>query len=411
MNNVFKIARHEFKMTAMNKAFIILTILGPFLILAVTILPTLLNQNSGIEENTVVAVLGGDDDIQGKLTMYLAAVNITAISGNDENYVRQSVLDGNMHGYLKIPNDYLYAQSFHYKSKTGTDLIVSETINAILGQIIITMRLENTGLTHEQIISVSSLPQLQTGKISSQQDSSISDDSQDFMEIMFTCIGFTMLIYMTILLYGQSIGRSVLLEKTSKTVDIMLSSVKPLDLLWGKLLGIGIAAIFQYSIWMLMAFLITGVAGPSLGFSIPSTINVTNFLFLLLFFVLAFLLYSSIYAALGSGSDDEQHFGQLSMLPLIFLILPMVAVSMIVFNPDGSISHILSYIPFTSPMIMLIRVIVSMPTVTEFLISIGILLVTIPVIIFLGSRIFRVGILMTGKRFSLKEIMRWLRVK
>ncbi len=411
MNNIFKIARHEFRMTAMNKAFIILTILGPFLILAVTVLPTVFNQNAGIEKDTVVAVIGGDDNIHSVLSRYLSAVNINVSVENDEEYVRQAVLDGNMHGYLKIPDDYLNTDVFQYKSKTGTDLIVSETIRAILSQIIITMRLENSGLTTEQIIMVSTPPQFFTGKISSQAVETESDENQDLMEIMFTCIGFTLLIYMTILLYGQSIGRSVLLEKTSKTVDIMLSSVRPLDLLYGKLLGIGIAAIFQYSIWMLMAFLIAGVAGPALGFSIPASINVTNFMFLILFFILAFLLYSSIYAALGSGSDDEQHFGQLSMIPLVFLILPMVAVSVIVFNPDGSISKAFSYIPFTSPLIMLIRVIVSMPPLSDFLISGGILIATIPIIMFAGSKIFRIGILMTGKRYTLKEILRWIRVK
>lgn len=215
---------------------------------------------------------------------------------------------------------------------------------------------------------------------------------------------------MSILLYGQMIGRSIVVEKTSKTVEILLSSARADEIMAGKIIGIGSAGLLQYAIWVTAA-IIMRVALASTTIAIPASINTSTFLFLALFFLLAFLLYASLYAALGAAAENEQNLGQLAWPLIIFLVIPMIMISTLVMNSDSLFSVLLSYFPLTSPMVMFIRVLVNMPSVWELLLCFAILIVSIIFAIYFSSRVFRVGILLTGKKHSLKEIMKWMKYK
>ncbi|MFZ3110174.1 MAG: ABC transporter permease, partial [Rectinemataceae bacterium] len=192
-----------------------------------------------------------------------------------------------------------------------------------------------------------------------------------------------MMIYMTVLLYGQMIGRSVVTEKTSKTVEIMLSSVTSRDLMFGKILGLGLAGLLQYAIWVAMSLLLTLVVGPVFNMSMPVGLTMENMGWLVLFFVLAFFLYSSAYAAMGAASEDEQHLGQMAWPLLIFLMVPLVMISTLVSDPP----------------------------VWQLVLCLAILSASVVGMAFLAAKIFCVGILMTGKRAALKEVLRWVTVK
>jgi len=226
-----------------------------------------------------------------------------------------------------------------------------------------------------------------------------------------TVLVFVMLIYMTVLLYGQMIGRSVVTEKTSKTVEIMLSSVKSQDLMFGKILGLGLAGLLQYAVWVSMAFLLTRFVGPLLGLSLPAGISTGNLIWLVVFFILAFFLYSSAYAALGAASEDEQHLGQMAWPLIMFLIVPLVMINTLVTTPDSTLVVILSLFPLTSPIVMLARVLVSSPPVWQLVLCVALLVAAVAGTAVLAAKIFRVGILMTGKRPKLKEVLRWVTVK
>jgi ABC-2 type transport system permease protein len=216
---------------------------------------------------------------------------------------------------------------------------------------------------------------------------------------------------MTVLLYGQLIGRSVVTEKTSKTVEIMLSSVTSKDLLFGKILGLGLAGLLQYGVWLSMALVLTKLVGPLFGLKVPPSVTAANLAWLVIFFVLAFFLYASAYAALGAASEDEQHLGQLAWPLLMFLMVPLVMIGSFVTNPDSGISVVLSLFPLTSPIVMLIRILVSPPPGWQILLCVVILLASVVAMATLAAKVFRVGILMTGKRAKLGEVLRWLTVK
>ncbi len=261
------------------------------------------------------------------------------------------------------------------------------------------------GLDPQLIRSLSEKPRLRVLKTTAED----GEEGRDFMTIMLTCIAFMMLLYMTVLLYGQMIGRSVIREKSSKTVEIILSSVRPRDMMFGKLIGIGAAGLLQYGFWISLALGLSALILPALGIDSTPGITATNMGFLVLFFVLASFLYAACYAAIGSAAEDEQHMGQLGMPLLLFLIVPMIMISFIITNPGSPAVVAFSLFPLTSPLVMLMRILVSTPPALEIALSVIIIASSILLTVIAASRIFRTGILMTGKRHSLGEILRWAR--
>ncbi|HUX21803.1 MAG TPA: ABC transporter permease, partial [Spirochaetia bacterium] len=348
---------------------------------------------------------GGNDSLFAQAKEAAAKANLILERGENVDQLKKEVADGNLAGLLVLPADLLSAKSYDYFSKTGTDVIVSETLSGIFGTQVVAERLGKEGLDPTRIAYLSSRPSLVVKKVGSGGVAS----STGFTDILFTVMGFVMMLYMTVLLYGQMIGRSVVTEKTSKTVEIMLSSVRPMELLFGKILGKGLAGLLQYGIWIGVALILVRIVGPGLHVKPPEALTLGNLGILLGFFVLAFFLYSAAYGALGAGSEDEQHLTQLAWPLLIFLIVPLVAISSFVMDPGSTFSVVLSFFPMTAPIVMLIRILVSTPPLWQILVSIGILVLTIFAFVSLAAKIFRVGILMTGKRFGLGEILKWVR--
>lgn len=402
---LFTVMRQEFKMTAANKAFLIITIIGPFLILAISVLPSLLATSSEISEGTNIAVIGADDQFYTPVSRALEETNIQPIRGEDFASLKEQVLADELHGILVIPDQPLKADTYHYYSKTGTDMMITEVLSNVISTIVVSARLQQENIPEAQVQQLVQQPRIQAQKIKTGGESM----AQDFFSIFAVVMTFVMLLYMTVLLYGQMIGKAVLTEKTSKTVEIMLSSVRPVELLFGKIFGKGLAGILQYGIWVGVALALSYLIGPLVGITLPAELSLYNLAFLVLFFVLAFFLYAAAYSAFGSGADDEQHLGQLAWPLILFLVIPLITISAHIMNPGDTFTVILSYFPMTSPIIMLIRVIIDTPPAWEILLSIALLLITIAGFIILAARIFRVGILMTGKRFSIKEILRWVR--
>lgn len=407
-------------MTAANKAFAAITIVGPFLIAAIAILPGMLAQRQASisEETTVGFVREAAGEAAGAASAAEAAegervleelnrrldgtlVQLEAVA--DREQAKAMVQDEAIHGALVLSGEFTRAERVEYYSRTGTDMHIAGLLEGVIGQAVFEERVANAGFDPGEIQRLTARPEVILQRVADSGDA----DGSDFMGIILTVITFVMMIYMTVLLYGQMIGRSVLMEKTAKTVEIMLSSVRPSELLFGKILGKGLAAMLQYAIWIGMALLLLKAIGPRFDIQPPPALTAGNLGFLLMFFLLAFFLYSAAYAAIGAGAEDEQHLGQLSMPLVLFLIVPLVLVSPMVMNPSGVLVVALSYFPFTSPIVMLIRVLVDMPAAWELLLCAAILVGSILLTGFGAARVFRIGILMSGARKSWKDLFRW----
>lgn len=405
---LFTIARHEFHGITATRTFIIITILGPFLILAVSVIPSFLSSRmDNLQEGSVIGVVGSNPEVSAVLQAAFSDKGVIIEEGSNLEEMKERLLEEkNMQGVLEIPENMLEADTFYYYSKTGTDVVISETIKSVLGNYTVSQRMAAAGFEPEEIQQLSAVPDMTVRKLSKSGE---EEESQGIFSIMITAISFILLLYMSILLYGQMIGRSIVIEKTSKTVEILLSSARPHEIMFGKIFGIGAAGLLQYLIWIGTGLLIVLFLGPQFDISLPASLNAVSLGFLLLFFLMAFSLYAGAYAALGSEAEDEQNLGQLAWPLIMFLVFPMVMMSPIVMNPDSVFSVILSYFPLTSPMVMFTRVLVNMPAVWELLLCFLILIISIILMIYGAARIFRVGILLTGNRHTFREIIKWMR--
>ena len=408
MSKLGKVTAHEFRMTAGSRAFIILTVLGPFLITAMSILPSLLSMRAQ-RRSTVVALAGGPDSLYAQVAPALAAMKIELIrppAGTGPKGLDDRVFKGELYGYLALPAGYLEADSLELVTREVADFRVVGILQSVVGQAIVGERLRAAGL------ELSSLgPLVQPPQVANQQITRTGTKVKgDILATILVGIAFTMMLYMTIMLYGQSIGRSVVQEKSSRTVEILLSSVDARDLLFGKILGQAAASLLQYAVWIGMALLTVRLLGPTLGLASLPQLSGLLPLYLVVFFLLGFFLYAALYAALGAAAEDEHNLGQLSWPVLIFLILPMVAAGGIATSPSSAFAVVLSLFPLTSPIVMFLRILLSDPGWMQVVLSMGLLAAAATGFMFLAARIFRVGILLTGRKISWAQLLRWLRV-
>ncbi len=415
MPKLFAVIRHEFKLAAANKTFVVLTILGPFLILAITVLPGLLSMNpKTLSGGTPIAVSGGD--AAGLAALEAVAANagrslvVMSVDADDaRSAAKAKVLDESYAALILLPADWIDAGVTLY-TKTGTDAFLYGAVREALGSVARSARAAQSGIDPELARTLVQGVDLSVRKVGGGAVEEEHAES-NFETTLFTAMAFVMLIYMTTILYGQLIGRSVVQEKTSKTVEIMLSSLSARELMFGKILGLGIAGLLQYAVWTGMAMLLSKLVLPALGLAAPHAVSAANLGWLVLFFVLAFFLYASGYAAIGAAAEDEHHLGQLAWPLLIFLIIPLVMISSFVMNPGSGLSVALSLFPMTSPIVMLIRILVSPPPLWQIALALSLLAGTIYAMVAFAARIFRVGMLMTGKRATFKEILKWARVR
>ena len=228
-------------------------------------------------------------------------------------------------------------------------------------------------------------------------------------------------VFTFIMMYGIRVMRSVLEEKNNRVVEILISSVKPFELMMGKILGVTGVALVQFGVWVVMIFasvmtlgssnvgMVSGVTEVQMVLSALSQINYGLILFVfVIYFLLGYLFYSAMYAAIGSAVDNETETQQFTLFAILPMMLGFYGSITIMNNPDGPMSFWLSMIPFTSPIAMLARIPFDVP-VWELVLSIVILLVSTLGMVFIASKIYRVGILMYGNKVTLKELWKWMK--
>lgn len=411
MGKLGRIVRMEFLLTVASKLFIILTLLGPIFIASITLLPTLLSTLGGGAGSQAarIALVGADPGFLQAVSPAFrqSRVEVSAFTGSITS-LEPLVRAGTYDGYVVIPADLSAVTRLQYVSQKTASPVVTRALQGVIGGAIVARRLEKAGVPGPQAASLMQPLSIETRQL---LQGGGDRKSPDFVSTLTTGLTFAMLLYMTIILYGQVIGRSVLTEKTNKTVEIMLSSVRPMDLLFGKILGRALASLVQYGFWVVVSAAALKLIGPHLGVSIGAGLSPGTLACLVLFFVLAFFLYCSLYAALGAASVDEQHLAQLAWPMIVFLLIPVMMISPIITAPQSPVIVGLSFFPLTAPIVMFLRILVGAAPLLEILVSVGMIVWTTVVVVWLSARIFRVGILMTGKRFTFAEVLRLARLR
>jgi ABC-2 type transport system permease protein len=221
---------------------------------------------------------------------------------------------------------------------------------------------------------------------------------------------FTMVLYSTLIFYGVAVMRGIIEEKSSRIFEVLLSSVKPIQLMAGKILGLAAVGLTQYLVWAIMI----GLAGGGFGIAALSQLGEMNVTPLMLgafvvYFLLGYVLYSALYAALGAAVNTEQEAQQLQFFVVILLVAPLILQQMVMRNPSSTASVALSLVPFFAPLLMFLRITIQTPPAWQLALSVALMIATGALVMWACARIYRVGILMYGKRPTLPELWRWFR--
>jgi ABC-2 type transport system permease protein len=408
VSRLLRIIRMEFRMTAASRTFVVVTILGPFLLAAVMALPTLLStrQSATVAPPIRLALAGVEDpSFYASVTPALEQAGMTVeAAGPDTEALDARVLADELDGYVILPADLASATRIVYVSRTDSDFRITSVLQGVIGQSIVASRLAKAGVSAELSAALLQMPAVETTRL---VKASVQEQ-QDVLTILATGLVFAMLIAVTVLLFGQATGRSVLREKRANTVETMLSSVRPLELLFGKILGKALASILQYGIWVAASLAFMELVGPHLGGGLQIAVTPATMGFLVAFFLLDFFLYCPVYAALGSASEDDPRLAQLSWPAILLLVVPTVLISPILSSPNSPLVVALSIFPFTAAMAMFLRMLVTSVPPGQLWLSVGLLAATIIAVVVVSARIVRVGLLMTGRRCKPREIVRWI---
>lgn len=423
-SKIIPIIRREYMTRVTTKAFWISTALFPILTLLLTVLPSLLAARSKSAPDPVAIA-----DFTGRfyplLQDLLAApaakasgqsAPITRIetTGKTPEQLRRELNDaaeaGTYQGYLVVDQKSLAEGELTYYAKNPSSALAGDTLQRSLRQAVTKYRLMSAGMTGPAVDHAVERVSIDVKKATNDPKKQQSGVSAFFMSF-----GLVMFIYFALIIYGIYVLQGVLEEKTSRVVEVIVSSVKPFELMMGKILGIGAVGLTQIAIWMTSALVFTApqliglLSGGKVGSHMLPAPNFAAIAFFPIYFILGFFLYASIYAGIGSMFNSMEDAQQMASTANFLLITPMLFLTVVIKNPDGALSTVLSLIPFFSPVLMYLRIATQMPPVWQIALSIGIMLASIVVMIWLVSKIYRVGILMYGKKPTIPEIMRWLK--
>lgn len=418
-SNLSIIIRREYLERVNRKSFIISTILTPVLMLALMLVPTLIAIYAGPEDkkiavfdaSTVVAPRLQSDE--GLKFVPIDGAELDSIK-SDEAYDAVLVIGSDV---VSRPEQSVTLFTRGAASMATESYIRGEIKNAVRDRRIRAYNIDNLAQILEE---VEPDVVIDTKRIDSDEEKSTSS------ALSYAIAMLTMLVlYMFILMYGQMVMTSIIEEKNNRVLELVVSSVKPFHLMTGKILGIGLVAVTQILIWTvlllacsmwLMPPLIKAAA--SADAQIASTMSMLadpmfmgNLLvFLVLFLIGGYMFYSSIFAAIGSSVDNIQDASQLTTLAVVPIIVALVISMAVANDPNSSLALWCSYIPFTSPMVMMARMPFGIPLWQEIL-SLAVLVVSFIFMIWLCGKIYRVGIFMYGKKPSMMEIIKWVRYK
>lgn len=324
-----------------------------------------------------------------------------------EDSLRAQVYAGELDGYLVIPSDLSSAIELHLRNTANPQLI--GRLSGAVNQALVAARLEQRGVPIADMDGLLRTADLKVLKVTR------TGESVDRGQTIGVSIAFVMLLYIVLLMYGIMTMRSVLEEKTTRTMESLISVVPPFPLLAGKILGVAAVALTQFVIWMATLALLFSygalMSAMSPGGSPLASVHipVSLLIYALIFFAGGYFLYSSLYAAIGAACSNEQDAQQLQWMATLPLVFSVAIFSMVISDPASRASVVLSEIPFFTPILMTLRISVQTPPFWQIALSIGLLYVSVVGVVYVSARVYRVGVLMYGKRPNLPELLRWLR--
>lgn len=438
MNKIGLIISREFLTRVKKKSFIIMTLLGPIFFAAIIFLPAWLATRGGDEK--AIQVLD-ESGMFGEIFVDSDETSFFYVTAGDLDRFKQEVLDGKYDGLLYIPDvEVDNPKGVAYYASSNPSISLVKSLSDKIESKIENIKLVNSGIQQEVLdglkadISISTISLSGTG------------DETESSSIAATAIGYvaSFMIYIFIFVYGAQCMRGVIEEKTSRIIEVIISSVRPFQLMMGKVVGIAGVGLSQFVLWILLTLGISTIAGTvfvekaletrqdsmeqmqgmqdeevqaagdNMFAKVSASINSINiplvigaFLF---FFLSGYLLYGALFAAIGSAVDSDADAQQFMLPVTVPLIISIVMLGAVLNDPNGSLAFWLSIIPFTSPVVMMMRVPFGVPA-WELALSMVLMIGGFIFTIWLASRIYRIGILMHGTKVNYKVLAKWFMMK
>ncbi|MDA9057040.1 ABC transporter permease [Flavobacteriaceae bacterium] len=433
MNHLPLIIKREYLTKVRNKSFILMTFLTPLIMIALFLFVGYL---SSINNDTVrtIYVLDETDFLSESFKTNDQTI-YNHLSEVDLETAKALANQEDAYGLLHIPNIPLetVSGSIKFYSEESPSLSLISSLESKIENKLSELKLQNEGVDLALIESSKTTVEINQESFEGVKTSKVGS----VMKLIFGgAAGYLLFIF--IIIYGNMIMRSVIEEKTSRIIEVIISSVKPIQLMLGKIIGTSLAGITQVVTWIVLGAILLFAASAIFGVDLSqspqqdmvnealsnpestdkiqmivnefSALPIGNLILaFILFFIGGYLLYSSLYAAIGAAVDNETDTQQFMIPVIIPLILAMyVGMFTVIEDPHGTISTVFSFIPFTSPVVMLMRIPFGVP-IWQQLVSLLILISTFVFTVWFAAKIYRVGILMHGKKPTYKELYKWLK--
>ena len=433
MNHLPLIIKREYLAKVKNKSFILMTFLSPLFIVALLSLIAYLTSVNN-EKVRTISVLD-ESGILSEALISSDQILYESLNGMDLEDAKTTSNSNKAYGLLHVPDLALedVSEKIKFYSKESPSLSLISSLESKIEKRIGELKLKKMGVDLSKISASKTYVNINQEDFEGVKTSKAGS----FLKLVFGgAAGY--LLFMFIIIYGNLIMRSVIEEKSSRIIEVIISSVKPIQLMLGKIFGTSLAGITQFAIWVILIAILSFAASNFFGIHLSanpqqemmtaavSDVNANSELQALiaelhslplinlivafvLFFVGGYLLYSSLYAAIGAAVDNETDTQQFLMPVVILLVVGFyVGFFTALEDPHGTISVVFSYIPFTSPIVMLIRIPFGVP-IWEQILSLSVLIFSFLVTVWIAAKIYRVGILMHGKKPSYKDLIKWLK--
>jgi ABC-2 type transport system permease protein len=413
MRETFVIAKREFIERVRTKWFVAMTVLGPILMIGLIVIPALLagrgSEGAKVEIADDSGTLGAQlatafqaDGDHWKATVVPATTSDTELLARIKHH--------DINGFIRIAANALDTGEIVYRGDNATNQEVQILLQKVVRSELLMVRAKRAHVDDTQLKAMLGPIELRTLHTNGESQ------GESGMATFFLGYFIALILYMVITLYGVNVMRSVVSEKSSRVMELMVAATKPRALMAGKIAGVGGAALAQISIWFVIGgialayrdSILTALGASAAGSALPA-LSFGEIGVIVAFFVLGFLFYSTLYAAVGAMVSSEQESQQAQMPVTMFLVIGMVSMTAITGDPRGASAVALTLVPFWSPMLMPLRFVLGGASPGEVALSLAILGVSILVVSRAAAKIYRVGILMYGKRPTARELIRWLR--
>ena len=440
-NKIITVIKREYTTRVKSKGFVVSLFLMPVLMCGLVFLSSFLaimeDRTKEMRKLAVVdetgeiftemqAAIAGHSTFQHKGELVYQLQEASATTEEERAALRERINTKDLYAYLEIPKDVLASGEVRFYARTATNFEVQNALRRIISDIVRDRRFAESGYSRREVSQLMRSVRFNAYAVKSSKGKDGGAEVESPIQTGARIgLGYLLVfvLYLFVIIYANSVMRSVLEEKTTRIVEVIVSSVKPHQLLLGKLIGVCSVCLTMFAIWVIFGVLLVmniepllgifGIDGLPMQFTLViGTIKASSaeiLAYFFVYFIIGFFMYSTLYAVVGAICSSEEEAQQTAGPLTMLIVVPFILMFQLFRIPDSTLSVLLSHIPFFSPILMFMRINVLMPPLWEILLNVLLMCATVLLVTLISGKIYRVGILMYGKRPTLGQLWQWAR--